>query len=86
MPDAHMQYENLPDDGEPVSGDALLTEERKHTFGEPVRLCEVRVAGQDELVEARRVVFGDQVRHFLVAAHECSTCAAAIPACRLLLL
>src|SRR6478752_1931126 len=52
------------------SGDAFVLQQRQYAFGEPVRLLQVRVAGEDELVEADRVVLVDQVRHLFVAADE----------------
>src|SRR4051794_5320557 len=54
-------------------------QDRHHALTEPVGLFEVRVTGEDELVEAEALVFGDAVRDLFVgpddrradaAAHE----------------
>ena len=50
---------------------------RQDALAEPVRLLEVRVAGEDELVEAEVVVLGDAVGDLVVAADQRGAGAAA---------
>src|SRR3954447_21605857 len=50
---------------------------RQHSLAEPVRLLQVRVPGQDELLDAQRGVLLDQVGDLLVAPDERGTRAAA---------
>src|SRR5690348_4568928 len=49
----------------------------QHSLAEPVRLLQVRVAGQDELRDAQRPVLLDQVGHLGVAADQRGAGAAA---------
>ena len=53
------------------------TQQRHDALTEPVRLLDVRVAGQDELVDPRPVVLLEPVRDLLVAADQRRTGAAA---------
>src|SRR6202044_1750450 len=53
-----------------------LGQQWQYAFGEPVGLFEMWISRQDEFVEAQRVVFGDQVRDFLVATDQCGARAA----------
>ena len=46
-------------------------------LGRLICLFQVRVAGQDELVDAEPVVLGDAIGHLLVAADQCRARAAA---------
>ncbi|EGJ79002.1 putative alkanesulfonate monooxygenase [Streptomyces sp. Tu6071] len=55
-----------PRTGGPPQSPAL--QERQHPLAEPVRLLQVRVAGEDELVDAHRVVLLDEPGHLLVRA------------------
>src|SRR6202034_4200868 len=47
-----------------------LAKHRRHALAECVRLLDVRVPGKDELVDPELVVFGDAIRHLVVAADE----------------
>ena len=49
-------------------GAARGPQDRHHALAEPVGLLEVRVAGEDELVEAEVVVLDDAVGHLVVAS------------------
>lgn len=46
------------------------SQQGKHTLGKPVRLFQMLVAGQDEFVEAQRVVFADRVGDFAMTADQ----------------
>ena len=52
-------------------------EKGQYPFAEPERLLHMRLPGQDEVVEAEVVVFGDPFGDLLVAADERSTGTAA---------
>ncbi|GDY57808.1 hypothetical protein SVIO_084310 [Streptomyces violaceusniger] len=55
---------------EGVGPQALAAQQGQDALAEPVRLLQVRIAGQDELVDAEAVVFGDPLGHLGVAAHQ----------------
>ena len=46
-------------------------------LADPVRLLDVRVAGEDELLEPERVVLGDALGHLVVVADQGGAGAAA---------
>src|SRR6202046_5823926 len=56
---------------------ATRAQHRQDALAEPVGLLEVRVTGQDELLDAQRGVLLDQVGDLLVAAHQRGAGAAA---------
>jgi hypothetical protein len=47
-------------------------EERKDTFPDSVDLLEMRMTGEDELVEPQFVILEDSLSYLRVVAHECS--------------
>src|SRR5690606_40701892 len=53
-----------------VCSSDLTAQFGEHPFPDPVRLLQVRVSGQDELVDAERVVLLDPVGHLGVTADE----------------
>src|SRR4029079_869845 len=55
---------------DPGPPDPAAAQLRQYALTEPVRLLQVRVAGQDELRDAQRRVLLDQVGHLLVAADQ----------------
>src|SRR3954463_3839821 len=56
---------------------AALAQDREHALADAVGLLQVRIAGEDELVDARLVVLGDAIGDLLVAAHQRGAGAAA---------
>ena len=57
-------------DGRAGKGCALATEVRQDVFAKAVGLFQVRVAGQEEQVDANAVVLPDACHHIAVAAHQ----------------
>src|ERR1700722_3348364 len=49
-----------------------LAQERQHVLADRVGLLKMGMARQNELVEPELVIFGNPLRHLLMAADECS--------------
>jgi hypothetical protein len=63
--------------GSVFAQEAAASQLGSHAFAEPVGLFQVGVAGEDELVDAQRVLLRDQVGDLGMAAHEGGSRAAA---------